>query len=129
MRRWIAAAFMLLACSLGHAREECAIENGESYSELPQAGVSAKRGPSDIRKGQRYEVGKVQDGWVAVNADGEFAWAKASIFAYSCTPAVGYGGHRSIATESQNLRSQAQANVKAPSKARTSASRRKHHLI
>lgn len=93
MGKWIIAAFMLLASSLGYARQECAVADSDTYLALPQAGVEVQRGPKQIRKGQRYEVGKVQDGWIAVDVDGEFAWAKASHFAYSCDPVTGNYGY------------------------------------
>ena len=84
MGKCIIAALMLLASSLGYARQECAVADSDTYLAPPQAGAEVVRGPNQIRKGQRYEVGKVQDGWVAVDVDGEFAWAKASHFASSC---------------------------------------------
>lgn len=119
MGKWIIAVFMLLASSLGYARQECAVADSDTYLALPQAGIEVPRGPTQIRKGQRYEVGKVQDGWIAVNVDGEFAWAKASHFAYSCDPVTGsydYSAKRSEARKSQahNSPSKSHKASKAP---------------
>lgn len=120
MGKWIIAVCLLLASSLGYARQECAVANGETYLSMPQGGVEVQRGPSLIRKGQRYEVGKVQDGWIAVNADGEFAWANASIFAYSCEPSVGGPGYTAQASEPR--KSHAHGTVSKTPKLQQSAS-------
>lgn len=86
MKKIIFALFMLCISTIGYAKEECATQDGETLLALPHTGEENKIGPHRLRKGEKYEVGEKQNGWVALNINGEFAWALESNLATICQP-------------------------------------------
>lgn len=82
---------ILLTCAwfVAHADQQCALNDGDTYVALPKDGPMPALGSVKIKKGQRYEVGPLMARWIGVQANGDFVWARASIFAVSCVNTIG----------------------------------------
>lgn len=89
MRSALLAFLMLCACSAGFAKEQCAVDSGETFASRPSEGEPSKKSAFRIQKGKSYDVGPAKDGWAAVNNGGQEVWARAWLFASSCNPTVG----------------------------------------
>lgn len=84
MRPYLLAILMMCASTVGFAKEQCAVESGETYVSRPESEKAPKKGPLRIHEGKRYEVGEAQDGWSLVNVYGSDVWARASLFGNRC---------------------------------------------
>lgn len=89
LTKLILALSLIGALSVAHAGQQCAISDGNTYVALPKDGPMPASSPIQIKKGMRYEVGPLMAGWIGVQVNGDFVWARATIFAYSCHPTVG----------------------------------------
>ena len=82
---------VLLACAwvIAPAGQQCALSDGDTYVALPKDAPMPALGAIQIKKGEVYEVGPLMSGWIGVQEKNEFAWARATMFAYSCASASG----------------------------------------
>lgn len=105
MKKLLITLVALFAWSFAFAGEQCALESGESYASKPETGQTPQPGPVRIKKGQRYAVGPTEDGWSKVQHDGDFVWARAAMFAYSCNPTTGRVGTHQAPKSLESARS------------------------
>lgn len=82
---------LVLACTWmgAHAAQQCALSDGDTYMSLPTDGLMPAYASVQIKKGRMYEVGPLMAAWTGVKVNGDFVWARATLFAYSCEPTVG----------------------------------------